>query len=214
MKNVLEGIRILKKTHPDAKIALTFKGNWQLLVVVVLSAQCTDVRVNIVSPPLFKRFPDVKGFAECEIGELEKLIYSTGFYRNKAKNIKATAERVVADFGGKVPDTMEELLTLPGVARKTANVILNNGFGKSVGIVVDTHVLRVSGRLGWVEEKLWKKKNAVKVEQELMKVVPKKDWGQISQLLIWHGRKICKAPKPLCCDCPLNKICPSNTCKL
>lgn len=203
-------IKILKKTHPDADIALKFRGTFQLLVVVILSAQCTDERVNQVSPPLFKRFPTMKDFAECNVKELEKHIYSTGFYKNKAKNIKSAAQVIISDFRGKVPDKMENLLKLPGVARKTANVILNSGFGENEGIVVDTHVLRLSGLLGLVPEKLSRTKNAVKVEQELMKIVPKKDWENISHLLTFHGRRICIARRPKCQDCPLNKICPST----
>jgi len=177
---------------------------------VILSAQCTDERVNKVSPPLFKRFAGVEDFAECDLGELEKLIYSTGFYKNKAKNIKGAARMIVNEFGGKVPCDMENLLKLPGVARKTANIILGVGYGKKEGVVVDTHVIRLSGLLGLVSEKLMKSKNAVKIEQELMKIVPKHDWGRISLLLIRHGRRICIARRPKCGECKLNKICPSS----
>lgn len=207
---VANAIKILKKIHPDADIALKFKGTFQLLVVVILSAQCTDERVNQISPPLFKRFPTMRDFAECDVAELEKFIYSAGFYKNKAKNIKAAAQAIISEFRGKVPNTMHGLLKLPGIARKTANVILSSGFGKSEGIVVDTHVLRLSGLLGLVPEKLSRMKNAVKVEKELMKIVPKKDWGDISHLLTFHGRRICIARRPKCQDCPLNKICPSS----
>lgn len=208
MKNVPKVISILKENYPDAKIALTFKGNWQLLVAVILSAQCTDERVNKVTPPLFERFSRVEDFADCKIEDLEKMIYSTGFYKNKAKNIKAAAEMVVSKYGGEVPDTMDELLALPGVARKTANVVLYSGFGKTVGIVVDTHVARLSGKLGWVSEKLSKAKNAVKIEEELIKIIPREDWGKIAHLLILHGRKTCIARRPGCIECPLNKLCP------
>lgn len=209
MKNVSEVISILKKTHPDARIALDFGDTWQLLVAVVLSAQCTDVRVNMVTPPLFKKLPAVADFDECKIEDLEKMIYSTGFYKSKAKNIKGAARMVLGEFGGKVPSTMEELLRLPGVARKTANVILHAGFGKSEGVVVDTHVIRLSGKLKWVPQKLVKTKNAVKIEGNLMKIVPKKDWGRLSHLLIFHGRNICIARRPKCRECTLNKLCPS-----
>lgn len=211
MKNILPIIKKLKKQYPDAGIELDFKNNFQLMVVVILSAQCTDARVNLVSPGLFKLFPDVCSFAECKLADLEKAIYSTGFYRNKAKNIKAASVKILGDFGGKVPGTMDELLTLPGVARKTANVILNEGFGKSEGIVVDTHVIRISGLLGLVSGKLSAAKNAVRIEAELMKIVPKKDWSKIPHLLTWHGRRICIARRPKCEVCPLNQICPSST---
>ena len=154
MVKVSEVIRLLKKQYPNATIALKYGNNFQLLVAVILSAQCTDERVNKVTPVLFKRFSTVEDFAGCDILELEKLIYSTGFYKNKAKNIRAAAVKVVKDFGGKVPDNMKDLLTLPGVARKTANVILFEAFGKTEGIVVDTHVARISGLLGLVSKKL------------------------------------------------------------
>ncbi|MFH1533366.1 MAG: endonuclease III [Nitrospirota bacterium] len=211
MKNILPIIKKLKKQYPDAGIELKFKNTFQLLVVVILSAQCTDARVNLVSPGLFKKFPDVRDFAECKLVDLEKAVFSTGFYRNKAKNIKAAAQKILSDFGGKVPGAMDELLKLPGVARKTANVILNEGFGKSEGIVVDTHVIRISGLLGLVSKKLSASKNAVKIEAELMKIVPKKDWHIISHLITWHGRRICIARRPKCEICPLNQICPSST---
>jgi endonuclease-3 len=210
MIDIRNVIKILKKEYPDAKIALKYDDVFQLLVVVILSAQCTDERVNKVSPPLFKRFRRVKDFAECDLGELEKLIYSTGFYKNKAKNIKGAAEMIVNEFGGRVPSTMNDLLRLPGVARKTANVILSGGYGKKEGVVVDTHVIRLSGLLGLVDEKLMKAKNAVKIERELMEIVPKHDWGKISLLLIRHGRRICIARRPKCVECKLNKICPSS----
>ena len=210
MKNVPEIISILKKTYPNATIALNFGNTWQLLVAVILSAQCTDVRVNIVTPPLFKKFPTVEDFNNCKIEDLEKMIYSTGFYRSKAKNIKGAARMIVDKFGVEVPSTMDELLELPGVARKTANVVLNAGFGKSEGIVVDTHVIRISGKLKWVPSKLVKPKNAVKIEQKLMKIIPKNEWPMISYLLIFHGRNTCIARKPNCKGCPLNKLCPSS----
>ena len=210
MVKVSEVIRLLKKQYPNATIALKYGNNFQLLVAVILSAQCTDERVNKVTPVLFKRFSTVEDFAGCDILELEKLIYSTGFYKNKAKNIRAAAVKVVKDFGGKVPDNMKDLLTLPGVARKTANVILFEAFGKTEGIVVDTHVARISGLLGLVSKKLSEAKNAVKIEERLMELVPKKDWGNIAYLFIDHGRAICVARRPKCEICPLNKICPSS----
>ena len=209
MKYMSQIISKLKKQYPDAKIALKFKTPFQLYVAVVLSAQCTDKRVNMVTPPLFKKYSNAKSFAEADIGDLEKMIYSTGFYRNKAKNIKAAAKTVVKDFGGKLPGEMKDLLKLPGVARKTANAILSNGFGKNEGITVDTHVIRISGLLGLVPMEFSKKKNAVKIERELMKQVPQKEWGNFSHLLISHGRNICVARRPKCKDCPLSKICPS-----
>ncbi len=205
-----EIIRLLKKQYPNATIALKYGNNFQLLVAVILSAQCTDERVNKVTPVLFKRFVSAKDFAECDIEELEKLIYSTGFYKNKARNIKAAAVIVVKKFGGRVPDNMKDLLTLPGVARKTANVILFEAFGKTEGIVVDTHVARISGLLGLVPKKLSDAKNAVKIEERLMEIVPKKDWGNIAYLFIDHGRAICVARRPKCEICTLNKICPSS----
>lgn len=206
--HVTEIIKLLKKQYPNSKIALDYGNLFQLVVAVILSAQCTDVRVNMVTPALFKRFPDVGDFAECDVRELEKLIYSTGFYKNKAKNIKAAAQKIMKNFGGKVPSTMEELLSLPGVARKTANVVLSSGFGRNEGIVVDTHVARICGLLGLVPKKMSEAKNAVKIEKILMELVPRKDWGIFSFLMIDHGRAICIARKPKCEICPLNKICP------
>lgn len=209
MKNAKKIIALLKKEYPNTKIALNFGNKFQLLVAVILSAQCTDERVNKVTPALFKRFPTVEDFASCKLEELEKLIFSTGFYRNKAKNIKGAAMAVEERFGGKVPDNMDDLLTLPGVARKTGNVVLMEAFGKPVGIVVDTHVARLSGLLGLVDMKLSEAKNAVKIEQELMKIVPKKDWGILPFLFIDHGRAVCVARRPKCKECVLNKLCPS-----
>ncbi len=195
-------LEILKKEYPDAKIALNFKNPYELLVAVVLSAQCTDVRVNKVTPQVFKRFPDPKSLSEAELSEIEDLIRSTGFFRNKAKNLKNACKIIVEKHGGKVPDTMEELLNLPGIARKSANIILYNAYGKVAGIPVDTHVKRLSKRLG-----LSKEKDPVKIEKDLMKIVPKEDWGKISYRLIDHGRKICTARKPKCEKCPLFDLC-------
>ncbi|MBD3360789.1 endonuclease III [Candidatus Peregrinibacteria bacterium] len=209
MKNIQEIITILDKKYPDADIALDFKDVFQLLVVVILSAQCTDKQVNKISPELFRSFPAIKDFAECEPDELEKFIHSTGFYKNKAKNIKAAAQMILSEFGGKVPDNMKDLLKLPGIARKSANVILSSGYGNNEGIVVDTHVIRLSGLLGLVPKKLSKNKDAVKIEENLIKIVPKMYWGKFSHLLIHHGRNICIARRPKCDICPLNHICPS-----
>jgi len=214
MKNVQDHaksiIRILKKQYPHSTIALDYGNLFQLLVSVILSAQCTDERVNKVTPALFQKFPNAKDFAKCDIHELEKMIYSTGFYKNKAKNIKGASQKVMSDFDGKVPGTMKELLTLPGVARKTANVVLSSGFGQNEGIVVDTHVARLAGLLGLVPKKLSETKNAVKIEEILVKIIPRKYWGIFAFLLIDHGRAICVARRPKCEICPLNKICPSS----
>jgi endonuclease III len=202
-------IEILKKRYPEAKIALNFGDEFQLLVAVILSAQCTDVRVNKVTPALFERFPTVFDFAKCDLEELEKYIFSTGFYKNKAKNIKGAAQAIVEDFGGKVPDNMDDLLKLSGVARKTANAVLSSAFGKNEGVVVDTHVARICGLLGLVDMKLSKAKNAVAIEKILMEIVPKEDWGLFSHLIIFLGRELCIARRPKCNLCPLNKLCPS-----
>ncbi len=200
IKKVLE---ILKAEYPRAHIALEYNDPFQLLVAVILSAQCTDERVNQVTPVLFSRFPNIKSIAEADINELEELIRSTGFFRNKAKNIQNSARMILEKFGGQIPKTMEEILELPGVARKTANIVLYNAYGVVAGIPVDTHVKRLSNRLG-----LSKEKDPVKIEKDLMKVIPKEDWGIISYVLINHGRKICKARKPLCDECPVKELCP------
>lgn len=204
MTNIKEIIRVLKKEYPDAKIALRFKNTWQLLVATILSAQCTDVRVNKVTPGLFKKYKDISDFAKADAEEFEKDIHSTGFYKNKTKGIIGSAKKILSEFDAKVPDTMEGLTSLPGVGRKTANVILSSGFGISVGIVVDTHVIRISRLLG-----LTKNTDPEKIEQDLMKIVPRGDWAVFSHLLILHGRKVCVARKPLCGDCRINKLCPS-----
>lgn len=194
----------LGKHYSKAEIALDFKGPFQLLVATILSAQCTDVRVNMTTPALFKKYGTAKKMAHAPIADLEKLVRSTGFYKNKAKNIKGAALMIVENFDGKVPRTMEELLTLPGVARKTANVVLQNAWDIRVGVVVDTHVGRLSRRLD-----LTKEKDPKKVEQDLMEIVPQKDWTKIAFWLIDHGRAICDARKPKCQDCFLADICPS-----
>lgn len=203
-KNADKILALLKKNYSTKKTVLTFGSPFEMLVATILSAQCTDERVNKVTPVLFKKYRTIKDFADADIKELEAFVRSTGFFRNKAKNIKGAANAVIKNFGGKVPSTMDELLTLPGVARKTANVVLYNAFGVAAGITVDTHVGRLARRLG-----LSKETNAEKVEKDLMKIVPKKGWGVFPYLLIDHGRKICKSAKPACGECFLNKICPS-----
>lgn len=197
-------LSILKKTYPNAKIALNYSNNWELTVAVILSAQCTDKRVNIVTEKLFKKYKTLEDYVTANLKEFEQDIRSTGFYRNKAKNIIASANIIQEEFDGKVPDNMEDLLKLKGVARKTANVVLGNAYGKVEGIAVDTHVKRLSQRLG-----LTKEKDPVKIEKDLMKLFPKKDWYKLTYLLIEHGRAICDAKKPLCHKCPLKELCPS-----
>ncbi len=196
---------ILEKTYPRAKIVLRFKNNFELLVSVILSAQCTDAQVNKVTEKLFKKYHSVKDYAGADIKEFEQDIRSTGFYRNKAKNILAAAQIILEKFNGKVPNTMEELLEIPGVARKTANVVLGNAFGIVEGIAVDTHMRRVNFRLGLTEQT-----DPEKIEQDLMALLPKEKWFNYTYLIIEHGRAICDAKKPLCRECPLNKLCPKN----
>ncbi len=200
----LKIIRLLEKEHSDAEIALTFKNPLELLISTILSAQCTDERVNIVTKTLFKKYKTPRDYAKADLKELEQDIRSTGFYHNKARNIKKCCQMLIEKFGSQVPKTMEELLELPGVARKTANIVLSNAFGIVEGIAVDTHVRRLSERLG-----LTQNKNQDKIEQDLMKIVPKEMWMRFSDLLIFHGRRICMAKKPKCGECVLNKICPS-----
>lgn len=197
-------VKILRKSYPDAKCALYFSNPLEILVATILSAQCTDVRVNMVTPGLFRKYRSCKDFAEAKPEELQKDIKSTGFYRNKAKSIQGACRMILEKFGGEVPHTMNEILELPGVARKTANVVLHNAYGIVEGIVVDTHVRRLSRRLGFTELNV-----PEKIEQELLKIIPRKDWGDLSYLLIDHGRALCKAQKPDCEKCPVNKICPS-----
>jgi endonuclease-3 len=200
----LKTIRLLEKEHLDAEIALTFKNPLELLISTILSAQCTDKRVNIVTKTLFKKYKTLEDYAKADIKELEQDIRPTGFYHNKARHIKKCCQMLIEKFGSQVPRTMEELLELPGVARKTANIVLSNVFGIVEGIAVDTHVRRLSERLG-----LTQNKNQDKIEQDLMKIVPKEMWMRFSDLLVFHGRRICMAKKPKCGQCVLNKICPS-----
>ncbi len=203
-EKVDEIISLLKKGYPGVKIALNYSNPFELLIATILSAQCTDTRVNEVTKTLFKKYRTPQDYIKTPQEELEKDIYSTGFYKNKAKSIKKLSEILVNDFDSKVPDNMDDLLTLPGVARKTANVVLSVAFGKNEGIAVDTHVKRVSARLG-----LTGNTSPDKIEKDLMAIVPKKDWGIFTLLLIHHGRQICTAKKPLCGECFLNKLCPS-----
>jgi endonuclease-3 len=199
-----EIFRRLTRKYPRAHTALTFATPLEILVATILSAQCTDERVNKVTPALFKKYRNAKDYYSVPPEELEEDIRSTGFYRNKARSIQGATRMIVGEFGGEVPDSMEELLKLPGVARKTANVVLGNAFGVSSGVVVDTHVHRLSGRLGLSGEK-----TAEKVEEDLIKIVPRENWIDFSHRLIFHGRETCKARKPLCGQCILNDICPS-----
>lgn len=201
--NILEVIKRLKKAYPDAKVSLSHSNALEMLVATILSAQCTDARINIVTKVLFKKYRKVEDYAKAGLKEFEADIHSTGFYRNKAKNIIASAKLIIKNFGGKVPDTMEEILNLPGVARKTANVVLGAAYGIVEGIVVDTHVIRLSQRLGFS-----KNDNQEKIEKDLMQIVPKNDWFLFSHLIQAHGRKICKARNPDCPGCFLNNICP------
>jgi endonuclease-3 len=195
----------LRKTYPGVVCALNHKSAWELTVATILSAQCTDVRVNLVTPSLFKAFPTPKAMAAASLPELEELIRTTGFFRNKAKSIKGAAQVVTEEFGGKVPQTMEEILRLPGVARKTGNVVLGSWFGIAVGVVVDTHVMRLSRRLELTTETA-----PEKVERDLMKIIPQDRWIAFSHELIHHGRQVCIARKPRCVDCTLEKLCNSG----
>ena len=197
-------IELLEKEHRDAKIALNHTNPLELLIATILSAQCTDERVNIVTKTLFKKYGSVEDYAGADLKELEQDIRSTGFYRNKARNIKKCCQMILDKFGSQVPKTMEEILELPGVARKTANIVLSNAYGVVEGIAVDTHVRRLSRRLG-----LTANDNPDKIEQDLMKLVPKSKWMRFTELLIFHGRKTCTAKRPKCETCVVNKLCPS-----
>jgi len=192
----------LADLYPDAHCALHHKNALELLVATILSAQCTDVRVNIVTPALFERYPNAEAYANANIAELESMIQSTGFFRNKAKNIKTCCEQLVKNHGGEVPRTMEELVPLPGIGRKTANVILGNAFGVP-GIPVDTHVTRLANRMG-----LTRHHDPVKIEADLMDLIPQEDWTMFGHRMIFHGRQVCHARKPKCEECELKKICP------
>ncbi len=198
-------LRALKKLYPDAHCELNFKTPLELAVATILSAQCTDKRVNIIIKELFKRYKTAKDYASSKPGELEKMIRSSGFFNAKAKSIRALSQALVDNHGGKVPQTMEELLRLRGVARKTANVILGSAFGKSEGVVVDTHMKRVAYRLGLTDEK-----DPVKVERDLMDCVPRSDWYFFGHAMVWHGRRACFARSPDCPKCLLRKFCPAR----
>ena len=195
----------LDEAYPDAVCALTHRSPWELLVATILSAQCTDVRVNMVTPELFRRFPTPQAMAKAGLPELEELIRTTGFFRNKAKSIQGAAKKIIADFGGEVPQTLAELITIPGAARKTANVVLGVSFGKAEGVVVDTHVFRIARRL-----ELAKGDTAEKVEQELMQVLPRDRWISFSHQVIQHGREVCVARNPKCRECNLEPLCRSK----
>jgi endonuclease-3 len=195
---------LLHKTYPDPKVALDFANPLQLLIATILSAQCTDIRVNMVTPDLFKKYRSAQDFANANQAELEQEIRSTGFYRNKAKSIISCSKSLMEKHSGKVPKTMDELVQLGGVGRKTANCVLGGAYGINSGVVVDTHVRRVSQRLGFATTD-----DPEKIELELMTLLPKKDWFLIGNLLIWHGRKICDARKPDCLNCPIQRLCPS-----
>ncbi len=197
-------IRILRKEYPEARTSLSFATPLQILVATILAAQATDQRVNMITPGLFKHYPTAADFAGADRAELEQEIRSSGFFRNKAKNIMGAAKKIVDDFGGEVPDTMEELITLPGVARKTANIVLSSGYHKAEGIAVDTHVRRLAGRLG-----LSKEHDPDKIERDLLEIVPRRHWLDFNYMLVNHGRRICQARKPKCPECVVQHLCPS-----
>lgn len=200
-----EIIRLLKRAYPDAKCSLNHSNPFELLVATILSAQCTDERVNLVTADLFRKYRKPEDYLKVSNRELEKDIRTTGFFRNKTRSIQGTARLLTEQYDGEVPNSMEELLELPGVARKTANVVLGNAFGVKAGVVVDTHVTRLSHRLGLSQEK-----QAEKIERDLIELVPKKDWVIFPHLLIYHGRKICRARNPACDQCVVERLCPSS----
>ncbi len=204
IERVQKIIKLLAKEHPDAKIALRYSNPLELLVATMLSAQSTDRTVNEVTKNLFKKYRKAEDYVNADLKELEKGIRSTGFYRNKAKHLKKTSQMLVEKFESKVPKTIDELIALPGVARKTANIVLSNAFGVVEGIAVDTHVRRLAQRLG-----LSKNKDPNKIEKDLMELVPKEQWPKLTDLLIFHGRRVCTAKNPNCRDCVINKLCPS-----
>jgi len=201
-KRVEEILSLLEKAYPRSRTALQFRNPLQILIATILSAQCTDAKVNEITPALFEKYRTAEDFARAEREELEREIHSTGFFRNKTKSILGAAKKIIEDFDGRVPDTMTELISLPGVARKTANIVLSSGYGKSEGIAVDTHVKRISGRLGLTLET-----NPDKIEQDLLAVIPRKDWLDFNYILVNHGRAICQARKPKCGICPVKYIC-------
>ena len=198
-------ISLLKRAYPDAQCSLNHSNAFELLVATILSAQCTDQRVNIVTADLFRKYRKPEDYLKVSEKQLQNDIRTTGFFRNKTKSIRGTAKALIEQYGGEVPESMEELLELPGVARKTANVVLGNAFGIKAGVVVDTHVTRLSHRLGLTEQK-----TAEKIELDLIEIVPRKEWVIFPHLFIHHGRKICKARNPLCAECVVEKLCPSS----
>ncbi len=203
-QRTLEVLLRLKRLYPNAPCSLDFENPLQLMIATMLAAQCTDERVNLVTPALFAAYPDVYAFAEADIEDLERLVKSTGFYRNKAKNIRAACQRIITAYNGEVPPRMDDLVTLPGVARKTANVVLAHGFGINGGVTVDTHVKRITNLLG-----LTKFSDPVKIERDLMKLLPQPDWENWSIRLVYHGRAVCNARNPKCGICELADLCPS-----
>jgi endonuclease-3 len=203
-KRIGKIVTILRREYPRSRTALRFETPLQILVATILSAQCTDERVNKITPGLFQKYPTAADFARADQAELEAEIRPTGFFRNKAKSIIGATKKIVADFRGRVPDQMEDLITLPGVARKTANIVLSSAFGKAEGIAVDVHVKRLSGRLGLSQEH-----DSEKIESDLLRLVPRKDWLDFNYMLVDHGRKICQARKPRCPECVLKDLCPS-----
>jgi len=205
-ERIAEILRRLERMYPAATCALLHQNPWELLVATILSAQCTDKRVNEVTPGLFAKYPTPQDFAAVAPEVLANDIRSTGLFNNKSKSIVGAAKRVVSEFGGKVPKTMDEMLTIPGAARKTANVVLGNAFGFAAGVVVDTHVGRLSQRLGLTENT-----TPEKIERDLIEIIPKKEWVEYPHLMIYHGRKVCKARGPLCAECVINTLCPSST---
>jgi endonuclease III len=208
IERTAEIIKLLKRAHPDAKCALNHANAFELLIATILSAQCTDERVNIVTADLFRKYRKPEDYLKVRDIELQQDVKTTGFFRNKTKSIQGACAMLVEEFGGKVPKTMDELLRLPGVARKTANVVLGVAYGIAVGIVVDTHVSRLSQRL-----RLTRNTDPGKIEQDLIELVPKKDWIVFSHLLIFHGRRVCKARRPLCEECLVERLCPSSMLK-
>jgi len=198
-------IALLKEAYPDARCALNYRNAYELLSATILSAQCTDARVNMVTPTLFARYPTPFELARAKPEDVENIIKSTGFFRNKTKSLIGMARAVVAEHGGEVPQTMDELRKLPGVGRKTANVVLSNAYATNAGVTVDTHVTRLSGLLG-----LSRGTDAIKIEEELMRLYPREDWGILSHLMIFHGRQVCIARRPRCGDCVLSRLCPSS----
>jgi endonuclease-3 len=203
-KQARKVLGMMKRIYPGPRHYLEFDGPFQLLVATILSAQCTDERVNMTTPALFAKYPDAAAFASAPLGDIEEAVRPTGFFRNKAKSIKGASEAIVADHNGEVPGDMDSLVKLPGIARKSANAILQHGFSRTEGIVVDTHVIRLAGRLGWTAEK-----NPVKIERDLMDLFPPSEWKWLPFYLKNHGRSVCRAPKPRCGECGLSAVCPS-----